>query len=94
MISEPSLTDILTPANIQPLFTSHPSLITSLFPHLPPDLPVSPSEDVVRRVIKYVALRLHLIMRADIELFPARLNLELRYLTLTRHYERVYSAAS
>ncbi|KAI9464324.1 adhesion regulating molecule [Boletus coccyginus] len=33
-----SLTDILTPSNILPLFTSHPALLSSLFPHLPPDL--------------------------------------------------------
>ena len=47
-----SLTDILTPANITPLFTSHPELIPTLFPHLPPDLPVPPSEDALRRIVK------------------------------------------
>ncbi|KAH0832329.1 adhesion regulating molecule [Lanmaoa asiatica] len=35
---EVSLTDILTPSNLLPLFTSHPTLLSSLFPHLPPDL--------------------------------------------------------
>lgn len=35
---ELALSDILTPANLLPLFTSHPSLLPSLFPHLPPDL--------------------------------------------------------
>ncbi|KAI9464340.1 adhesion regulating molecule [Boletus coccyginus] len=35
---EVSLTDVLTPSNILPLFTSHPALLSSLFPHLPPDL--------------------------------------------------------
>ncbi|KAK7056723.1 hypothetical protein VNI00_002440 [Paramarasmius palmivorus] len=46
-----SLNDILTPANISPLFTSHPELVPSLFPHLPPDLPMPPSEDVLQQVI-------------------------------------------
>ena len=32
------MTDILTPSNLLPLFTSHPELLSSLFPHLPPDL--------------------------------------------------------
>jgi hypothetical protein len=45
-----SLTDILTPANLNPLFTSHPELIPALFPHLPPDLPMPPSPDVLQRV--------------------------------------------
>ncbi|KAG8214880.1 adhesion regulating molecule [Butyriboletus roseoflavus] len=35
---EISLTDILTPSNLLPLFTTHPELLSSLFPHLPPDL--------------------------------------------------------
>ncbi|THV05249.1 adhesion regulating molecule [Dendrothele bispora CBS 962.96] len=51
---ELSLTDILTPANVAPLFTSHPELITSLFPHLPPDLPTPPSADALERIIKHV----------------------------------------
>ncbi|KAF8895409.1 proteasome complex subunit Rpn13 ubiquitin receptor-domain-containing protein [Infundibulicybe gibba] len=46
-----SLTDILTPANLSPLFTSHPELISTLFPHLPPDLPVPPSPEVLQRII-------------------------------------------
>ncbi|ESK94951.1 proteasomal ubiquitin receptor adrm1-like [Moniliophthora roreri MCA 2997] len=46
-----ALTDILTPANISPLFTSHPELIPSLFPHLPPDLPMPPSEEVLQQVV-------------------------------------------
>ncbi|KAG6335969.1 hypothetical protein ID866_3122 [Astraeus odoratus] len=32
------LSDILTPANLIPLFTSHPTLLPALFPHLPPEL--------------------------------------------------------
>jgi len=46
-----SLTDILTPANLNPLFTSHPDLIPALFPHLPPDLPTPPSPEVLQRII-------------------------------------------
>jgi len=46
-----SLTDVLTPANIMPIFTSHPELVPSLFPHLPPDMPVPPSEEALQRVI-------------------------------------------
>ncbi|KIM43390.1 hypothetical protein M413DRAFT_444214 [Hebeloma cylindrosporum] len=46
-----SLTDILTPANLGPLFNNHPELIPALFPHLPPDLPVPPSVDVLQRII-------------------------------------------
>ncbi|KAF9468566.1 proteasome complex subunit Rpn13 ubiquitin receptor-domain-containing protein [Collybia nuda] len=49
--SELSLTDILTPANLTPLFTSHPELIPTLFPHLPPDLPTPPSAEALRRII-------------------------------------------
>ncbi|KAG5648281.1 hypothetical protein DXG03_004851 [Asterophora parasitica] len=49
--SDYSLTDILTPANLSPLFTSHPELIPTLFPHLPPDLPVPPSAEVLRQII-------------------------------------------
>ncbi|KAF8073815.1 proteasome complex subunit Rpn13 ubiquitin receptor-domain-containing protein [Lyophyllum atratum] len=48
---EMSLTDILTPANLSPLFASHPELIPTLFPHLPPDLPMPPSADVLNRII-------------------------------------------
>ncbi|KAF8225873.1 adhesion regulating molecule [Tricholoma matsutake] len=46
-----SLTDILTPANLTPLFTHHPELLPSLFPYLPPDLPVPPSVEVLNRII-------------------------------------------
>jgi len=46
-----SLTDILTPTNLNPLFVNHPELIPSLFPHLPPDLPTPPSADVLQSVI-------------------------------------------
>ncbi|KAJ3767885.1 proteasome complex subunit Rpn13 ubiquitin receptor-domain-containing protein [Lentinula raphanica] len=49
--SEMSLNDILTPANITPLFVSHPNLIPTLFPHLPPDLPTPPSPEVLQRII-------------------------------------------
>lgn len=45
------LQDILTPANLLPLFTSHPELIPSLFPHLPPDLPNPPSAEVLEQVV-------------------------------------------
>ncbi|KAG6379328.1 adhesion regulating molecule [Boletus reticuloceps] len=38
---EVSLTDILTPSNLLPLFTSHPALLSSLFPHLPSELLLS-----------------------------------------------------
>ncbi|PPQ89668.1 hypothetical protein CVT25_013855 [Psilocybe cyanescens] len=48
---ELSLTDILTPANLGPLFSSHPELIPALFPHLPPDLPMPPSVEVLQRII-------------------------------------------
>ncbi|KAG6844254.1 hypothetical protein H0H87_008426 [Tephrocybe sp. NHM501043] len=49
--SELSLTDILTPAVLSPLFTGHPELIPALFPHLPPDLPMPPSAEVLGRII-------------------------------------------
>ncbi|KAJ8502908.1 hypothetical protein ONZ45_g11324 [Pleurotus djamor] len=49
---ELSLSDILTPSNLMPLFTSHPELIPSLFPHLPPDLPVPPSAEALQRIVK------------------------------------------
>ncbi|KAF9014574.1 adhesion regulating molecule [Hymenopellis radicata] len=50
-VPEMSLSDILTPANITPLFTSHPQLIPTLFPHLPPDLPSPPSQEAVERIV-------------------------------------------
>ncbi|KAG6866298.1 hypothetical protein C0991_006394 [Blastosporella zonata] len=48
---ELSLTDILTPAVLGPLFNTHPELIPALFPHLPPDLPMPPSAEVLGRII-------------------------------------------
>jgi 26S proteasome regulatory subunit N13 len=36
------LTDVLSSQNLLPLFQSHPELLTSLFPHLPPELIPSP----------------------------------------------------
>lgn len=50
VFSELSLTDVLTPANLAPLFTSHPTLIPTLFPHLPADLPTPPSPEVLRDI--------------------------------------------
>ena len=50
-ILEYSLTDILTPANVTPLFTSHPELVPTLFPHLPPDLPNPPNAETVTQII-------------------------------------------
>ncbi|KAK0201645.1 adhesion regulating molecule [Desarmillaria ectypa] len=50
-IPEMSLSDILTPENITPLFITYPSLIPALFPHLPPDLPTPPTPEAVQRVI-------------------------------------------
>jgi len=49
--AEYSLTDILTPANITPLFTSHPELVPTLFPHLPSDLPNPPNAETVTQII-------------------------------------------
>lgn len=48
---EISLTDILTPANLAPLFNTHPELVRALFPHLPPDLPVPPSPEALQQII-------------------------------------------
>jgi hypothetical protein len=48
---ELALTDILTPANLNPLFTAYPDLIPALFPHLPPDLPTPLSPEVLQRII-------------------------------------------
>ncbi|KAK7690046.1 hypothetical protein QCA50_006691 [Cerrena zonata] len=50
-LPEFSLTDILTPANLAPLFTSHPELIQALFPHLPPDLPRPPTPETLQQII-------------------------------------------
>jgi 26S proteasome regulatory subunit N13 len=46
-----SLTDVLTVENLNPLFVSHPELIQSIFPHLPPDLPASPSPEVLSQIV-------------------------------------------
>ncbi|KAM5533464.1 hypothetical protein V8D89_012902 [Ganoderma adspersum] len=48
---EISLTDVLTAANIRPLFVSHPELTQSLFPHLPPDLPHPPTAETLEQVV-------------------------------------------
>ncbi|PIL22509.1 hypothetical protein GSI_15198 [Ganoderma sinense ZZ0214-1] len=48
---EISLTDVLTPANLRPLFASHPELVQSLFPHLPPDLPHPPTAETLQQVV-------------------------------------------
>ena len=50
-VTDLSLTDILTPANLNPLFASHPELIPALFPHLPLDLPVPPSAEELQRIV-------------------------------------------
>ncbi|KAI9509213.1 adhesion regulating molecule [Russula earlei] len=48
---ELSLTDVLTVDNLSPLFLSHPELIQSIFPNLPPDLPAGPSPEVLTQVV-------------------------------------------
>jgi len=48
---ELSLVDILTPANLTPLFSSHPELVQALFPYLPPDLPTPPNEETLQQII-------------------------------------------
>lgn len=45
------LQDILTPANLLPLFNSRPEIIPTLFPHLPPDLPSPPSAEVLQQIV-------------------------------------------
>jgi len=52
-VAEPelSLTDVLSADNLNPLFTSHPELIETIFPHLPPDLPASPSPEVLSQIV-------------------------------------------
>jgi 26S proteasome regulatory subunit N13 len=49
--TELSLADVLTPQILGPLITSNPEVAASLFPFLPPDLPVPPSTEALRRVI-------------------------------------------
>ncbi|KAG8953851.1 hypothetical protein FRC04_001481 [Tulasnella sp. 424] len=48
---ELSLTDILTPQALQPLF-ENPDLLKAVFPSLPTDLPVPPSAATVRRIVE------------------------------------------
>ncbi|KAN0123477.1 adhesion regulating molecule [Russula decolorans] len=48
---ELSLTDVLSADNLNPLFASHPELIQTIFPHLPPDLPAGPSPEVLSQII-------------------------------------------
>lgn len=48
---ELSLADVLTPANLAPVFSS-PELLQAIFPHLPSDLPVPPSAEVLQRIIE------------------------------------------
>ncbi|XP_006462710.1 hypothetical protein AGABI2DRAFT_193814 [Agaricus bisporus var. bisporus H97] len=50
-LPELALTDILSPTNIAPLFSSHPELLPALYHHLPPDLPIPPSPETLQRVI-------------------------------------------
>ncbi|KAI0725635.1 adhesion regulating molecule [Fomitopsis betulina] len=45
-----SLSDILTPASLTPLF-AHPQLVHALFPHLPPDLPSPPTEETLLQIV-------------------------------------------
>lgn len=42
---------MLTVDNLDPLFDSHPELIQSIFPHLPPDLPANSSPEVLSRIV-------------------------------------------
>lgn len=42
---------MLTTDNLDPLFASHPELIQSIFPHLPPDLPANTSSEVLSRIV-------------------------------------------
>ncbi|OSD07188.1 adhesion regulating molecule [Trametes coccinea BRFM310] len=48
---EISLTDVLTPANLRPLFAARPELAQALFPHLPADLPSPPTVETLERVV-------------------------------------------
>lgn len=48
--SDISLSDILTPASLTPLF-AHPQLVHALFPHLPPDLPSPPTEETLLQIV-------------------------------------------
>jgi len=46
-----SLSDILTPSMLQPVFSS-PELVRTLLPHLPADLPADPSPAVIRQIVE------------------------------------------
>ena len=48
---EPFLADVLTADNLDPLFSSHPELIQSICPHLPPDIPANNSPEVLSRIV-------------------------------------------
>ncbi|KAH9065353.1 adhesion regulating molecule [Lactarius vividus] len=48
---EPFLADVLTADNLDPLFTSHPELTQSIFPHLPHELSANPSPEVLSRIV-------------------------------------------
>lgn len=48
---EPFLADVLTADNLDPLFSSHPELIQSICPHLPPDIPANTSPEVLSRIV-------------------------------------------
>lgn len=50
--AELSLSDVLTPATLTPLFTSHPEVIAALLPHLPADLPTPPSQETLQQIIQ------------------------------------------
>jgi 26S proteasome regulatory subunit N13 len=47
-----SLIDILTPALLAPVLSSSPEILQAIFPTLPPDLPLPPSPEVLRRIIE------------------------------------------
>lgn len=52
-IPEFALSDILSPSALAPLFsTADPAVLRTIFPTLPSDLPIPPSEDVLRRVVE------------------------------------------
>jgi 26S proteasome regulatory subunit N13 len=55
--TELSLTDVLTPGVLLPLFQTHPELIPALFPSLPPDLPNPPSAATLERVVTSAQFR-------------------------------------
>ncbi|KAG8904455.1 hypothetical protein FRB99_001715 [Tulasnella sp. 403] len=46
-----SLSDVLTPTNLQPLL-DNPTLLSAVFPSLPSDLPVKPSPETIRKIVE------------------------------------------